>query len=891
MDYGKKNLKKNKEKLSDKKARTKKKLAFTVVKSVLIVFLLGFAVVFAAGGIYVGHLISECPDIKDVDVSPVGFATTVYDSDGNEIETLAASGANREYVTIDEIPEDLQHAFVAIEDSRFYTHNGIDAKGIIRAAFIGIFNGGDFSQGASTITQQLLKNNYFTNWTNEGSMDRINRKIQEQYLAVQLETVMSKEQILENYLNTINLGQNTLGVEAASQRYFNKHVSDLTLSESAVIAGITQNPSKYNPITNPDDNATRRSKVLRNMLDQGYIRQDEYETAVADEVYDRIQVANNEVASDSTSYFVDAVTEQLEKDLIEEKGYSETQAYQAVYSGGLKVYSTQNTTMQNIVMEEINNEDNYSGSPEWSFTYRLTITKSNGTYENYSEQTMLSFYQAQDPSYSINFPTQEDAAAAIEQYKADIMEEGDTIGESGESVIYTMQPQVAMTVMDHSTGSVLALVGGRGDKAGSRTLNRATSITRQTGSTFKILATYAPAIDAAGMTLATVQDDAPMSYANGSSLKNYDNSYRGYTNIRTAITYSINVVAVKTLTEIGTGLGLEYAQDLGITTLVSADNTQALALGGVTNGVTNIDLCNSFATIANKGNYHKPILYTKVEDRDGNILIDNTDNEEKEVLKDTTAWLLIDAMKDVITSGTGGKANIANMEVAGKTGTTNSDRDSAFAGMTPYYTAAIWGGYDDNSPQSTTAYPMVIWSAAMSRIHEGLEYADFEKPSGITTASVCKKSGKLAISGVCDSDPRGNMVYTEYFAKGTVPTSTCDHHTSVTICNDSGLPAGEYCPEESKANVVYMTSGGGDDAAYLVPPMDIICDVHNEETKRMETDDEKREEEQQDDTSSSSSSSSSSSDSASSSESSSDSPEESSSAVDEPEESATEIPE
>lgn len=835
MDYGKKNLKKNKDKLSDKKTRTKKKLTFTIVKSVLVVFLLCFAVVFAAGGIYVGHLISECPDIKDVDVSPVGFATTIYDSEGNEMETLAASGANREYVKIKDIPENLQHAFVAIEDSRFYTHNGIDLKGIVRAGFIGIFNGGDFSQGASTITQQLLKNNYFTNWTNEGTMDRVNRKIQEQYLAVQLETVMSKKEILENYLNTINLGQNTLGVEAASQRYFNKPVSELTLSECAVIAGITQNPSKYNPIINPDDNATRRSKVLKNMLNQGYIDEDEYESAMADEVYDRIQVANNQVASGSTSYFVDAVTEQLENDLIEERGYTETQAYQTVYSGGLKVYTTQNTAMQNIVMEEINNEDNYSGNPEWSFSYRLTITKADGTYENYSEQTMLSYYQAQDANYNINFSSEEEAQAAIDQYKADIMEAGDTIGETGESVVFTIQPQVAMTVMDHTNGYVLALVGGRGEKTASKTLNRATSITRQTGSTFKILAAYAPAIDSAGMTLATVQDDAPMSYANGSSLKNYDNTYRGYTNIRTAITYSINTVAVKTLTDIGTGMGLEYAEDLGITTLVSADNTQALALGGVTNGVTNLDLCNSYATIANKGKYHKPVFYTRVEDREGNVLIDNTENEEKEVIKETTAWLLIDAMKDVLTSGTGGKANFADMEVAGKTGTTNSDRDSAFAGMTPYYTAAIWGGYDDNSPQSTTDYPMVIWSAAMSRIHEGLEYKDFEKPSGITSASVCKKSGKLAIAGVCDADPRGDMVYTEYFAKGTVPTSSCDHHTSVTICNASGLPATEYCPENTRENHVYMTSGGGDDAAYLVPSADILCNVHGSDSQNNDT--------------------------------------------------------
>ena len=828
MNYGKKNLSANQKRLSNKRIRAKNKLLMALGKTILIGGLLVTIAVVVSVGIYVGRLISECPDIKDVNIAPSGFSTTVLDARGKEIQTLASSGANREYVSLDQIPKKMQHAFVAIEDSRFYSHNGVDMRGIIRAAFIGLVSGGDFSQGASTITQQLLKNNYFTNWTNESKTDRINRKIQEQYLAIELEKVTSKDEILENYLNTINLGQNTLGVQAASERYFNKPVSELTLSEAAVIAGITQNPSRYNPITNPDENAKRRSKVLKNMLDLGFIKKKAYKKALNDEVYERIAVVNNEVTAGFNSYFVDALTDQLKEDLMERKGYTETQAYRKIYSGGLTVYSTQRSKFQRILREEINNPANYPTQPKYSFSYRLTITKADGSFENYSDQTMLAYYQKKDPSYSINFATQEAAQAAIDQYKAEIMEEGDTISAAGESLTFTLQPQAAMTLINQKNGHVMAIIGGRGDKNASKTLNRATGITRQPGSTFKIIAAFAPALDAGGMTLASVQDDAPMTYANGTSLSNYDNKYRGFTNIRTAITYSINVVTVKTLTEIGTGLGYEYAQDLGISTLVSGDNNQALALGGLTNGVTNLELTNAFATIANMGEYHKPVFYTKVVDREGNIVLDNRKNKGNRVLKETTAWLLTDAMKDVMTKGTGVAANISGMIVAGKSGTTTKDRDTVFAGYSPYYTCAIWGGYDDNTPQSGTSYSKAIWRAVMSRIHEGKEAKDFEKPAGIVAADVCMKSGKQPIEDVCEKDPRESMVYNEFFAKGTQPRNACDHHTMATICKESGLPVSEYCPEADRQTGIYMTGGdpATQDGEYMLQNADQVCNIH-----------------------------------------------------------------
>lgn len=820
MNYGRKSTAKKEKELLSKGTMIRKKFTVIFAKT-LLVCLIAFTVVggCAGYGVYKG-IVDSAPDIHDIDATPTGYLSTVLDNQGNETATLVASGSNRVYVTIDEIPLDLQHAFVAIEDARFYEHNGIDITGIVRAGITGITSG-RFSQGASTITQQLLKNNVFTDWTSESSFaDKMERKIQEQYLAIQLEKVEDKNWILENYLNTINLGQNTLGVQAASQRYFNKDVSELTLSECAVIAGITQNPSRYNPVSNPDANAERRTKVLNNMLDQGYIDQTAYDTAMADNVYDRIQIVDSETASDNiNSYFVDALTEQVIDDLMEVKGYTETQAYKALYEGGLTIYSTQDPSIQQICDEEVNNADNYGSETKYSCSYRLTIQKADGTYQNYSEQTMLSYYQSKNSKYNIDFDSKEAVDAAIEQYKADIMEDGDTIVPNGESITYTMQPQASMTVIDQSTGEVKAIVGGRGDKTANKTLNRATDTKRQPGSTFKILSAYAPALDIGGMTLASVQDDAPYTYSNAAHtpVNNYDKSYRGFTTIREGITYSINIVAVKTLTDIGVDIGYEYLQNFGFSTLCDSDRTQALALGGITNGVTNLELTAAYATIANGGTYTKPRFYTKILDHDGNVLIDNTPQTHT-VLKETTAWLLTNAMEDVLTNGTGRPAHFNGMPQAGKSGTTSSDRDALFAGYTPYYTCVVWGGYDDNAELSYTTYPKTLWKSVMGRIHENLDYKDFDKPDGITTATVCKKSGKLAVAGLCDSDPRGSMVESEYFASGTVPKDYCDHHVRVTIDLSTGGIATDTCPEELRSSNVYITGGsaGTQDAPYLL---------------------------------------------------------------------------
>ncbi|MCI9645624.1 MAG: penicillin-binding protein [Lachnospiraceae bacterium] len=842
MNYSKKSLAAKERQITSTASLVRKKFTVILFKALLLCFLALVIIGGCAGiGAFKG-IIASAPDISDIDPTPTGYLSVVLDNQGNQTATLVASGSNRVYVTLNEIPLNLQHAFVAIEDERFYDHNGIDIKGIIRAGFAGIRNGFHFDQGASTITQQLLKNNVFEGWTTQSGIERIQRKIQEQYLAIELSKVKSKEWVLENYLNTINLGQNTLGVQSASRRYFGKDVSELNLSESAVIAGITKNPSAYNPVSHPEENKKRRKLVLKNMKDQDFISESQYQEALEDDVYSRIQQVNIEYAEENpNSYFVDALIEQVVQDLVEKKGYTDTQAYKAIYNSGLTIQSTQDMDIQKICDEEVNNLENYATEPLYSFSYRLTIEHTDGSIENFSDQTMLSHYRASNADYSLNFSSVEEAQAAIDAYKAEILGPGDSIPEGGESTVFTMQPQASVTILDQYTGDVKAIVGGRGEKSGSRTLNRATSTTRQPGSTFKVLAAFAPALDTAGMTLATVQDDCPFSYSNGTSLRNYDNSYHGFTTIRYAITESINVVTVKTMADISPQVGFDYLENFGFTTLSQDDIVESLSLGGITNGVTNLELTAAYATIADKGTYTKPRFYTKILDHNKNVLIDNTP-ETHTVLKETTAFLLTDAMKDVLTKGTGSAAKFSNMPTAGKTGTTTKNRDVLFSGFTPYYTCSVWCGFDDNSPQDNalTSNPKKLWKNIMGRIHDGLPQKDFDKPEGIVTAKVCRKSGKLAVEGLCDADPRGSMFEMEFFAAGTEPTEYCDHHVSATICTKSGMLANEYCPKKLRQTGVYIVGGSSntEDEPYLLSgdlQEEKYCTIHSIKTRLPKT--------------------------------------------------------
>lgn len=832
MNYGKSSTNRRIRKHTATAERVGNKLRLVLFNVLIIgVFICGIVGLCSGLGIMKG-IIDSAPDISEIDVIPTGYSTTVLANDGTEIATLVASGANRTYVTIDEIPKDLQHAFVAIEDARFYEHNGIDIYGIVRAFATGLPKL-KFNQGASTITQQLIKNNVLTSWTSETSfVEKLQRKIQEQYLALQLEKkVQNKDWILENYMNSINLGSNTLGVQAASEKYFGKDVSELTLSECAVIAGITQNPSAYNPILHPKENAKRTLKVLNDMLEQGYITQEQYQEALDDNVYDRIAEHNSSKERVINSYFVDALIDDVYNDLVNKLGYSQTDAYKALYQGGLTIQSTQDLGLQAICDEEANNPANYPIAPSYSFQLAFQVKKADGSYKNYSNQTMLSYYKqkTKNQDFTINYSSEEACYNAISQYEQEVLEEGDVIVEGSESINITLEPQVALTLMDQSTGEVKALVGGRGDKTGNRTWNRATDTCRQPGSTFKIIGCFAPALDAGNMSLASTQDDAPLTIGN-KTFHNYDNTYRGFTNIRTAITKSMNIVTVKTLQEIGVNLGYQYATDFGITTLCDDDRNLSLALGGLTNGVTNLELTGAYATIANGGKYLQPKFYTTVYDHDGNVLLDISETQEKRrVLKKSTAWLLTDAMKDVLTAGTGTRAYFGNsMAQAGKSGTTTSNRDCLWAGYTPYYTCVIWGGYDDNSKQSGsyTSYPKNIWKSIMSRVHKDLPYKDFKKPKDVKQISVCSASGKIAQEGVC-SKADDSHVYTEYFATKDIPKDTCTLHTLVKICEESGMIAGPYCPEELVKEKAVILKDNDDGTGVE----NQTCNIHDENWK------------------------------------------------------------
>lgn len=791
MDYRKKATAKIAHGLTSPNRRILSKFSVLSFRLLLVVIittvLLGITTVL---GVLRG-LIDTAPNIDSIDVSPEGYSTTIYDADGHPTQTLVGQNANRIYVTLDQIPKCVQNAFIAIEDSRFREHNGIDIMGIIRAA-ANIFQTGDLSQGASTITQQLLKNTVFEGGAENSDVDKIQRKIQEQYLAVQLEAKMNnKDLILEYYLNTINLGQNTLGVQAASKRYFGKSVSELNVSEAAVIAGITQNPAAYNPISHPEDNREKRAIVLQYMNEQGYINNAEYNEALNDNVYERIAEYNENFSSESdsasvTSYFNDALFEQVINDLKEELGYTETQAYNAVYRGGLDIYSTQDSEIQKICDDVLNDPSYYPSNSEYQLSYQLSVLSEDGTQTNYNEQTLKAYFLKSNPYFDIYFTDKKSARPYIKKYKKYVLKDTDKI--TGENINYIIQPQISFVIMDQSNGKVLALVGGRGKKTGSRTLNRASDSLRQPGSTFKILSTYLPAFDTAGMTLSTIERDEKYYYP-GTKIQVHNwtgSAYKGNVTLRQAIYDSMNVVTVKTLDKVTPKVAYDYLLNLGFTTLVDrrvgadgkvySDIQLPMALGGLTDGVTNLELTAAYASIANGGVYTEPILYTRILDHDGNILLEKSP-VTRQVFKESTASLLTSAMEDVISIGTGTAAKFTsiNMPEAGKTGTTSNDIDLWFEGFTPYYTAGIWGGWDLNKDQVNTTYHKTLWKTIMEKVHTAkkLPATEFNIYSSVKSVAICRTCGKLAIPGVCSAygDEK-----TEYFSDEAAPKDYCTCH-------------------------------------------------------------------------------------------------------------------
>ncbi len=757
------------------------KAAGVVVLRLLVVVILSLVVICFAGGYgVIRGVIDNSPDISAVQIEPVGYATFVYDAGGNMMQKLSTADSNRIQVSLEEVPDGVKAAFIAIEDSRFYQHAGIDIRGIVRALAVGFQTGLSRTEGASTITQQLLKNNYFQGWMEEKTLvDRLRRKLQEQYIAVQLEEKLerelgskkaAKDRILENYLNTINLGAGTYGVQAAAKKYFGKNVDSLSISEAAVIAGITQNPSRYNPITHPKENAARRETVLRRMVEQGYISEETMQEALADNVYERIQVSQDigVTTPGVYSYFVDELTQQVLSDLVAEKGMTEEEATKLLFSGGLRIHSTADLGIQQICDEEYADPDNFPEGTKYSLDWSMRVQSPAGEEINYTKEMLEQYFrETEDAAFDLVFDSSDEAKAAVSRYKEHVLRENDNVLE--EDAYLTPQPQSSIVIMDQETGAVRAIVGGRGEKTASLVLNRATRTLRQPGSTFKPISAYAAALDRGMNTLATVYRDEPYAYENGKTVSS-GGTYLGDITVREAIVHSANVPAVKCITEVTPEAAFDFLVNLGISTLSPEhDKTQALALGGITYGVSNLELTAAYAALANKGVYIKPYFYTRVTDANGNVLLEKNP-VPKRALSESTAALLTSALEDAVKRGTGTAMRLqSGMPVAGKTGTANDYLNMWFVGYTPYYTCGIWSGYDMPEPLpeegNYRTYHQVLWNRIMTRIHKDHEILPFTMPGSIRSTSICRQSGKLA-GAVCDS-------MTEYFAIGTAPTDLC----------------------------------------------------------------------------------------------------------------------
>ena len=828
-----------------------------LLKIALAMFLILCFAGFAIGIGFVRGAIDAAPSLDILDVQPQGYASQIYDADGNLMQTLVMEGSNREEVSFDQLPDDLVNAFIAIEDSRFYEHNGIDLKGILRAAYVGITSG-RFSEGASTITQQLIKNNVLQGGYETSMADKLRRKIQEQFLAVKLEDQLdSKETILEYYLNTINLGGNCLGVQTAAHRYFGKNVWELTLSECTVLAATTSNPSRYNPLTHPKENAVRRKIVLEKMYEQNFITYDQKNDALDDDVYSRIQTVDNATSGSTVfSYFTDAVYNQVCDDLQSKLGYSASQSYKLLYSGGLQIYSTMDPSIQAIVDEEINNADNYISSTgsrllEYSLNYALTVCHADGSESTYTENDLISYFQSEkkQATFANIYASKEDIYRSVREFKASLLISGDSV--TNETITPILEPQESVVVMNQSNGQVAAISGGRGEKEGSLTLNRALHCHRQPGSASMIISTFAPAIDSCGATLASTYYDAPYSSGNQQVLNWWGNPYLGYNNIRQAITYSMNVIGARCLTSlVSDSTAYDYLELFGLGDASGQEISFSLANTNSSYTVTNEMLTAAFASIANDGIYQKPTYYTKVLDRQGNILLESVPSQTR-IIKSSSAALLTSAMEDVISSDssyyyqygitpTGKLCQVDSMTLAGKSGTTTSGSDVWFIGYSPYYTCGIWSGYDDSKVLSTgTEYHKTIWQKIMARIHTDLDNKDFVFTDELESAKICSKSGLLAVDGVCNSSSSNASVYTEYFAPGTAPTSYCDRHYALRICTESGKSATKYCPGDSVVQRVYLhiddsdlSSGTTTDSDYLAPSNLQSCDIHTVDSTR-----------------------------------------------------------
>ena len=759
---------KNKEKKpkKEKKEKSHKKLKlFLKIFAVLIV--LG---VLAVAGVVVGlfyGLFGEEFNITKEDLVIGAANSTVLDKDGNLIATLSGD-ERREIVTLADMPKYLPEAFIAIEDERFREHHGIDIQRTGYAIVNYVLKGGSSSFGGSTITQQLIKN--ITKEKEDEGIEGILRKVKEWVKAYQIEDIVSKDQILEMYLNILSMGgggKNIHGVQLGAKYYFNKNVGDLSIEEAAFLAGINHAPNKYNPFKEENhdeimERIVKRTKtVLGKMQELNKISQEEYDTAIA-KVNEGLKFEEGTVVEKVYSYHTDAAISEIVEDLAEANGWDTDFAQMKLESGGYTIYTTQDTAIQNRMQEEFLKE---------KYVY--------SSKQNEGEHT-----------------------------------------------------QAGMAIIDNSTGYVVGTVGGLGEKI-ARGFNYATQSKKQTGSAMKPLSVIAPALEEGIITAGSVYDDIPTNFKGQKPgwPKNYDQTYKGLSTVRYTIEISHNIAPVAILSELGSNKAVKFLKDMGFESIdAEADQNLALALGGLTNGSNPLEMAAGYEMIANDGMYTEPTFYTKVVDSNGNVILESY-QETKRMMSVENAYILKNILTQPVVgaSGTARYCAIKGMDVCAKTGTTNGDYDRWLCGFTPYYSAATWYGYKENEQVKYKGSPSNpaggIWDAIMTDIHKELEKKKFEVPSAIKRVSICKDSGMLA-GEYCSQDQRGSRVYTEVYVNGTQPKSRCTVHVKTKVCQSEGTTklANEYCT--NAVEKVYITredSNKNDswkkatDAGYMLP--------------------------------------------------------------------------
>lgn len=737
---------------------------FLSLKLLLVaVLILGFSGAGLVYGIFKVY-IDTTPTFDVAQLTKSDRTSYLYDINGKEIMPVS-SIEYRDWVDLEEIPEMLRNAFISVEDVRFYKHSGVDFKRLFSAALEILGNSN--SSGGSTITQQLIKNKVL------GAERTYKRKIQEAFLALQCEKVMDKDHILEAYLNDIYLGGSNYGVKTAAEDFFGKQLSQLSIRECAMIAGLTQNPYRYNPRLNyyyerygRDEDAyekytvARTNTVLARMYQNGKITREQYLTALDEEVQ-IVEVSTNSKMYDY-AYFVeycmnDVITHWMEQDGVQDNSQNRTAYENKIRTGGYRIYTTLDPFVQETVQDSLTNWENYPN---------LADQSQNVITENLSDSI----------------------------------------------TIETIEPQAAAVVIDQKTGEIRAIIGGRTEPIIRKGLNRATQSYVEVGSSIKPLSIYGPALDN-GASPATVIANADGAIEGWGGEKGYPNGgltnskYYGPISLRTALRESLNVAAGRMLFSkyVGIDNAVYYLKRLGIDESQLNKDGPGLALG--TSGITPLQMCAAYAAIANNGYYLEPISFTKVTDSDGNVIL-NADvirSVRVKVYNDaSTAYLLVDILKDAVENGTGKNARIEGYEVAGKTGT-NADYASVFfAGMTCKYTAVLWIGHDQpvnklekGSTGGDAAAP--LWQDFMSKLMQDVKsepiIAETPETLGLLQRAVCPVSGKLASDACVHYQKTGKKftLTTDWFSYPNVPTETCDMHVTLSICKRSGCLATEYC--------------------------------------------------------------------------------------------------